>query len=418
MDSDQIYSILVFLVCATLSAFFSASETAFTSLRKTKLKLRIKNGDEKAKNTLKLSKNYENLLSSILIGNNLVNIAASSVATVFFVKMSPHYGPVISTIVTTIVLLFFSEVAPKLIAKLMPEDLATKFTGPLKVVMIIFSPLVWIMSLWQALVRNFIPHEEDTTISEDELLSIVDEAKVGGSIEAEEHILVKAAIEFDDVTVAQIIVPRVDVVAIEIDDTDEKIEEVFDEHQYSRVLVYEDTVDKVIGMIRERDFHRYLREKKARGHNNTISSIISDVLYVPEVMKLSELLKLMQKNKTHMAAVIDEHGGLEGIVTMEDLLEELVGDIWDESDEIEHEIRVIEKNKSYEVLGRTYLEEVFEKFGIEYFDEYSSNTLAGFVVEMLDKMPHFGDSFIYENHKFIVKEVENNRVEKVIIKKI
>lgn len=416
MDSDQIYSILLFFICVILSAFFSSAETAFTSLRETKLKLKIKEGEEKVKKTLDLSNKYEDLLSTILIGNNIVNIASSAIATVFFVNIFPRYGALISTIVTTILLLFLAEITPKLIAKIMPEDIAIGATKPLSLIMIILKPIVWLISLWQMLIKKIIPQDVDNSISEDELLSYVDEAKVVGSIEEDEHVLVKAAIEFDDVSVADILIPRVDIIGVEVDATDEEIEDIFDEYSYSRIIVYEDTVDKVLGIIHEKDFHRYLRKKRLINEDLKINSIISDILYVPGMIKLSELLKLMQKQKKHMAAIIDEHGGLEGIVTMEDILEELVGEIWDESDEVEQDIKIIERNKTIEVSGRASIDKIFEFLNIDLADEYNSNTIGGFTVEILDKMPRFEDSFIFENYKFIVIDVQNNRVEKVRIK--
>lgn len=418
MDSEQIYSVILFFICIILSAFFSASETAFTSLRVAKLKTRLKDGDKKVKKTLEINKKYDDLLSAILIGNNIVNIGSSAIATLFFVKIFPVYGALVSTVATTILLLILGEITPKLIAKIMPESLAIKFTKPLSFMMIILKPVIWTLSQWQKLIRKFVKVNIDHSISEEELLTYIDEAKVGGSIEDDEHVLVKAAVEFDDVSVSSILIPRVDIIGVEINDTDEEIEKIFDEYSYSRLIVYEETVDKVLGIILERDFHKYLRRKQKGEPDLTINSIISDILYIPGMLKLSELLKLMQKEKKHMAAIIDEHGGLEGIVTMEDILEELVGEIWDESDEIESEIKVLERNKIYEVSGRCSLDKIFEFLKISDAEEYNSNTIAGFVVEILDKMPHFGDSFVFENFRFTVKEVEGNRIEKVVIKKI
>ncbi|MFM1565178.1 HlyC/CorC family transporter [Helcococcus ovis] len=418
MDSEQIYSVILFFICIILSAFFSASETAFTSLRVAKLKTRLKDGDKKVKKTLEINKKYDDLLSAILIGNNIVNIGSSAIATLFFVKIFPVYGALVSTVATTILLLILGEITPKLIAKIMPESLAIKFTKPLSFMMIILKPVIWTLSQWQKLIRKFVKVNIDHSISEEELLTYIDEAKVGGSIEDDEHVLVKAAVEFDDVSVSSILIPRVDIIGVEINDTDEEIEKIFDEYLYSRLIVYEETVDKVLGIILERDFHKYLRRKQKGEPDLTINSIISDILYIPGMLKLSELLKLMQKEKKHMAAIIDEHGGLEGIVTMEDILEELVGEIWDESDEIESEIKVLERNKIYEVSGRCSLDKIFEFLKISDAEEYNSNTIAGFIVEILDKMPRFGDSFVFENFRFTVKEIEGNRIEKVVIKKI
>lgn len=416
MDSSDIYSILMFFVCVVFSAFFSSSETAYTSLKKNRLKTKAKDEDNKTKSALKLHSKYGDLLTTILIGNNLVNIASSAISTVFFMKLYPQYGALISTIATTILLLLLAEIAPKLIAKMIPEKVALAFARPLSFLMFIFKPLVWLISLWQKLIFKLIPEYDESSISEDELLSYVDEAKTEGSIEYDEHRLIKAAIEFDDVNVYSIIIPRVDVIAVDVEDTDEEIESVFDEYSFSRLIVYEDTVDKVLGIIHEKDFYRYMRKKKRHNDEISINNIISEVLYVPGAMKLSTLLKMMQKEKKHMAVIIDEHGGMEGIVTMEDLLEELVGEIWDETDDIELDIHTVIRGKTYIASGRCPLDKAFEILKFKQNDEdYHSNTLSGFISENLGKMPERNDNFIFENFKFIVKSVDGNRADEIII---
>ncbi|MGO2852704.1 MAG: CNNM domain-containing protein, partial [Tetragenococcus koreensis] len=294
MDSSQISSIILFLICLLFSAYFSSSETAFTSLSTIRLKNEAKDGDKRAEEAMKLQEKFGPLLSTVLIGNNLVNIASSAIATVFFVNLFPRYGATISTIATTILLLLFSEVAPKLLAKLAPERVA-KFSAPtLRFLMFLFKPLVWLLSQWQRFVKNLVPVEATQSISEEELLSLVDEARVEGSIETEEHRLVKAAIEFDDVDVSSILTPRVDVVGINIEDSDEKIEHVFGQNTYSRLIVYEETVDNVVGVLHEKNFHRYLRAKEEnRSKVSTIESLLSEVLSVPPTIKLADLLKMM-----------------------------------------------------------------------------------------------------------------------------
>lgn len=418
MDSSQVTRILIFLLCLGLSAFYSASETSFTSLRKAKLETKSKAGDEESAKALKLYEKYENLLSTILIGNNLVNIAASAAATLFFMQINQKYGAVLSIVITTIVLLIFSEITPKLIAKILPEKVAVKFTPFLAFMMVIFKPMVWVLSQWQNLVKKLIPEDKDAGISEDELLQYVDEAHKEGNLEEEEHSLVKRAMEFDDYNVSTILIPRVDVIAIDVEDSDEEILELFDEHGYSRLLVYEDTIDKVLGLIHEKDFFRYLRDKREKNLNLNIRSIIKDILYIPGGVKLSDVLKLMQHDKIHMAAIIDEHGGFEGIVTMEDILEELVGEIWDESDVVEYEVHSINIGTEYEILGKTDIDKAFDILHLPIDEDSKSNTLAGFVVEKLDKMPEVGDSFVYENYEFEVQNIDSNRVDKVSVKKI
>ncbi|WP_200813100.1 hemolysin family protein [Helcococcus massiliensis] len=418
MDSDQLVYILIFFACVAMSAFFSSSETAFTSLKRAKLDVLVKQGDKKAKKTLKLHDRYDDLLSTILIGNNLVNITASAVATVFFVNIFPLYGALISTIVTTILLLIFSEISPKLVAKIMPEDIALRFTPVLNFVMKLLYPLVLIMGALQNALKKIIPSKEEAEVSEDILQQYIDVAKEEGSIEDDEHTLVTKAMDFDDENVENIITPRVDVIAIDIDEDEDEIEALFDEYSYSRLIVYEETIDKVIGQIHEKDFNKYLRMKLRGNHDLKIRDIITEILYIPGTLKLSEALKMMQKEKVHMSAIIDEHGGFEGIITMEDLLEELVGDIWDETDDEDSESKISVQKGSIEISGMTDLDDAFEFLGLHDSDDFYSNTLSGFAIEILDKIPQKDDSFIYENYLFIIEEVENNRIEKLLVKAI
>ncbi|MGX7446966.1 HlyC/CorC family transporter [Dolosigranulum pigrum] len=416
MESSQFYSILIFIICIILSAFFSSSETAFTSAKAVRLKNKSEDGDKRAEKTLKLQQQFESLLSTILIGNNLVNIAGSAVATIFFVAIFPTYGGAIATIVTTLLLLFFGEIAPKLLAKLAPEKVAMFSQPVLSTLMLVLKPFIWLLNKWQNLVKRFIPVDSAYTISEAELLSFVEEARVEGSIEHDEHLLVKAAIEFDDVNVSSILTPRIDVVGAEIDDPDEKIEDIFEHSPFSRLVIYEETVDNVIGVLHEKDFHRYLKAKsQQKVHATSIVSLLSEVLFVPPVMKLSDLLRLMQRNKNHMAIIIDEHGGMTGIATMEDVLEELVGEIWDERDVIEEEFHVIEPDRKFLVKGTYSIVKLFERFDIDPDEEWLSHTVSGFVIESLERMPQQGDSYTCNHYRFEVVDVKNRRVDEIMI---
>lgn len=416
MDSSYITSIFIFFICVFLSAYFSSSETAFTSARAVKLKTEAKNGDKRAETALKLHENFDAILSTILIGNNLVNIASSSIATIFFVSIYPTYGATIATVVTTIILLLLGEITPKLLAKLAPEKVAKTSAPILKVIAWAFTPFVWLLGKWQKIVRYFMPATDAQSLSEEELLSFVDEARIDGSIEHEEHRLVKAAIEFDDVDVSTILTPRVDVVGVDIEESDEKIEKTFDQNSYSRLIVYDESVDNVVGVLHQKDFHRYLRAKE-RGQLRvqSVVNLVSEVLYVPPVIKLSDLLRLMQRNKNHMAVVVDEHGGMTGIATMEDALEELVGEIWDETDTIENEFEVIEQDEQYKVKGTFSIEKLLTRLDLMIFEEGISNTLSGFVIEQLERVPESGDSFIYDGYEFKVIDAQKRRVNEVLI---
>lgn len=410
MDSDSIGSIVVFFIMVSLSAFFSSSETAFTSANRIRLKNQVEKGDKKAGKALGLTEKFDLVLSTILIGNNIVNIGASSIATLLFISWFPTYGATLATLATTIIILIFGEITPKSVAKEKSEAIA-KATAPIiQFLMFIFKPFLWILQKWKVMTDRLFNLEGEEVISEDELQSIVDEAESGGSIEDHEHRLVKSALDFDDLEVSSILMPRVDVVGCDIDATDDEIEKLFLTHNYSRLVVYDDTIDDVVGVLHEKDFNRYLRAKKETGKNPSFLTVIKEVVFVPPVMNLSKLLRTMQIKKIHMAIVTDEHGGTIGIATMEDVLEELVGEIWDEYDEIEQEVEEIIQGTQYKVKGTANLEKVFEIFGINEADSFISNTVSGFVIEELGKFAEEGDTFVYHNMKVTVTLVRNRRV--------
>lgn len=410
MDSEDLSSIMLLIVLIALSAFFSSSETAFTSANQIRLKNEAKNGSKQAKRTLHLVENFDAVLSTLLIGNNIVNIATSAIATLLFIGWFPIYGATIATVVTTIVVLIFGEITPKTIAKEKSETIA-KFSAPIIIVLIkVFRPAIWFFEKWRLLLDKIFNFESQETISEEELLSMIDQAELGGSIEDHEHQLVRSALNFDDFEVAKILKPRVDVVGCDVNEADFKIEELFSRHNFSRLIVYEDTIDHVVGVLHEKDFNRYLKVKVRTGRDVSIMTIVKEVIFVPPVMNLSKLLRTMQLKKTHMAIVTDEHGGTIGIATMEDVLEELVGEIWDESDTIEEEIIKVDNGASYVVKGNTKLDKLFDLFHLENSEEFISNTVSGFIIENLNRVPNENDKFIYKNMEITVVEVTNRRV--------
>ncbi|SFB91180.1 Hemolysin, contains CBS domains [Alkalibacterium subtropicum] len=415
MDSDNIRSIIILVILVLLSAYFSSSETAFTSANRIRLRNEAEKGDKRSQLTLKLAENFDAVLSTILIGNNIVNIAMSAIATLLFVSWFPVYGPTIATVVMTIIILIFGEITPKSIAKAKSEPLAKASTPYIYFLMTIFRPVLWLLRRWKLMIDRVFQLDETEIISEDELLSIVEEAESGGSIEGHESQLVKAAIEFDDMEVSVILTPRVDVVSAELDSTDAEIEEIFMNHNFSRLIIYDESIDNVVGVLHEKDFNRYLRAKQTKQKPVSLLSVVKDVIFVPPVMNLSRLLRLMQKSKTHMAIVADEHGGTIGIATMEDVLEELVGEIWDESDIIEEEVVELKAGKRYKVKGTASLEKIFELFGLTGYESYVSNSMSGFVIEELGQFPQVGDAFKYYNMKVSVTAVRNRRVLEVQI---
>ena len=419
MGTDQVTSIGIFILCIFLSAFFSSSETAFTSANQHRLKNQAEEGNRQAQQAEKLINQYEQLLSTILIGNNLVNILSSAVATVFFVQLFPIYGATISTIVTTIILLIFGEITPKLVAKLFPEKLAKQFSGILTVLNKLFSPVVWVLSQWQRLVIDLLPVKNSPSISEDELLTMLNVAKSEGTLEDDEHDLVRAAIRFDDTEVSQIITPRIDIDGIDIESSFEEIDQVFERTNHTRLAVYDGTIDELIGTIHERDFNRFVKRHANHPESNKdLRSIISKPHYVPITMLLSDLLQFMQLNKVHLSYVIDEFGSIQGIVTMEDILERLVGDIWDEHDQIELELTEIEPQQKIQVSGLMTLEDLYDYFDKRYEGDWDSSTVSGLVMELIHRMPEVGDCVEIDQLKITVESIDNGRVMSALVELI
>ncbi len=419
MDGSQINSIIIFIVCVGFSAFFSSSETAYTSVSRIRLKHASEDGDRQAQKALNLQQNFESLLSTILIGNNLVNIAASSIATLFFINLFPTYGATIATVATTVILLLFGEITPKLIAKVYSEPVAKKVATPINLLMKIFTPFVWIFSQWQKFIRRIIPLTNNELISEEELLSIVDEARLGGSIEKEEHKLVKAAIEFDDMDISAILTPRVDVIGFDINDTDAEIQALYVSSPFTRMVVYDEDVDNVVGTLHVKDFFRYLDAKENNlDKYNSIHDLLTKPLLVPPTIALSDLLTSMQEAFTHIAVVVDEFGGMIGIVTMEDVLEELVGEIWDESDVVRTDIRKLKEPDTYLIQGTYSIDKLFELFHIKTDEVWMSNTVNGFIIEQFEYIPENNEVLYYNDLKFTIVNALRQRVNEVVVERI
>jgi putative hemolysin len=405
---EQSISLVIIIGCIIMSAYFSATETAFSSLNRIRIKNMAEKGNKRAGLVLKLSENYDGLLSTILIGNNIVNIASASLATVIFVKLlGDEAGASISTVVTTIVVLIFGEVSPKSIAKESPEQFAM-FSAPfLNAFMVLLTPANYLFKQWKKLLSLLIRTSGDSGITEEELLAIVEEAKQDGGIDEQEGSLIKSAIEFTELEAMDIATPRVDVTGIPVDADREEIAAVFGETGYSRLPVYKDKIDDIIGIIYQKDFYNQVY----RGVCG-VEAIVRPALYVAKSKKINVLLKELQKNKMHIAVVIDEFGGTMGIVTLEDILEELVGEIWDEHDVVVQEIEKI-SDQEYLVLGNTSVEKLFEELGGE--EEFESFTVSGWVMELAERIPEEGDVLYYENMTITVMKMKDRRVEQVRI---
>ncbi len=405
MTNLQIIYVVAMLFCVIFSAYFSATETAFSSLNRTKLKTLVEKGNRRAKLANKLLDDYNSLISTILIGNNIVNIAAASLGTILFVGLMGDIGATVSTAVITVVVLIFGEITPKSIAKDAPEGFAM-FSAPLiKTLMVIFAPLNFLFSLWKKLISKIFKIESDTKMSQEELLMLVDEVEEDGSIDEEEGSLLRNAIEFSELKAEDILTHRTDIEAVSIESTKEEVANVFTETKFSRLPVYEESIDKIVGVIHQKDFYH-----GAGVSDKPLSELMTSPIFVLKSEKLNELLRLLQENKSHVAVVLDEYGGTLGIVTLEDILEELVGEIWDEHDEVVEEYESIGENLwLIDCLGN------LEDFA-KYFDltiESESISVGGWVMEQMGKIPDVGDNFEYENVSVVVTETDGPRVSKI-----
>ncbi len=410
MNSNTI-SLIIIAICIAMSAYFSATETAFSALNHIRIKNMAEKGNSRAALVLKLSANYNNLLSTILIGNNIVNIAMTSLTTVLFVRwMGGDQGASVATLVTTVVVLIFGEVSPKSIAKESPEAVAM-FSAPLlRILIFLLTPFNFLFAQWKKLLSKIIKSSEDRGITDEELLTIVEEAQQEGGIDEQESNLIRRAIEFMDLETVDIYTPRVDIVAIPSDAAKQEIADLFLETGYSRLPVYDEDIDHIIGVVNQKDFHNYIFNTK-----QALNSIIRPVLFITPNMKIGTLLKNLQAGKSHIAIILDEFGGTEGLVTMEDIVEELVGEIWDEHDEVIQEIQPVSQDE-YLVMGSTNVDKLFEKLGIE--KEFEVITVSGWGMEYMECLPKENDSFISDGLEVTVLKMNDRRIEQVRVRKI
>lgn len=405
-STTQAIIIIVIIICFILSGYYSATETAFSSLNRLRVKTKADDGNKRAKLVLKLADNYDRLLTTILIGNNIVNILASSLATLLFIgwcRGNESLASVLSTVATTVIVLIFGEITPKSLAKEFPETFAS-FSAPIiNVMAYVLTPLNFIFSLWKKLLNKIFKNKEDTTITDDELISMVEEAEHEGGINAQESDLIKSAIEFNDLEVKDILVPRVDMVAVAETVTAEEVENIFMETRFSRLPVYRDSIDNIIGILHEKDF---IKQRGEEGFE--IAKVAKPAVFVVSTTKISTVLQQLQKAKSHMAIVSGEFGDTVGIITMEDILEELVGEIWDEHDEVLSDITETDENV-YKVLGSATVNDFCDYFDLDEI-ESDSQTVGGWVIDMLGKVPSVGDELTYENLTITVEQTEFRRI--------
>lgn len=405
--------LIIIALLIFLSAVFSASETAFSSLNRIRVKNKANEGSKKAIRTMKLIDHYDKLLTTILIANNIVNILSASLCTVLFTKLiaNEQLAVTLSTIILTIVLLIFGEISPKSIAKEVPESFAMFISPVVKCLVILFTPFNWIFTQWKKLLLLIFKPKNSIGISEEELITIVDEATNDGGLNQDEGELIRSAIEFNDLTVRDIYTPRVDIDAAPISAAKDDLRELFNSTGFSRIPIYDDDIDSIIGVLHEKDFY-----KAYFSTNFNLRELMSPVICVTLTNNISQVLKILQRAKLHMAVVIDEYGGTSGIVTLEDIIEELVGEIWDEHDEVSEDIETID-NGIYIVKGSCDIEDMYDFFHIKYDDdEIEVDTVSGWIIDKSGKLPEIGEKFIFDNIFSVeVRDVDFRRVESVIV---
>jgi putative hemolysin len=412
------FYIVLLVILLSLSAFFSASETALTSCSRIRLKQMLLDGNKRAGIVLELIANYDNALSTILIGNNVVNIGSASIATVLFIQLFGHAELALSTTVMTVLVLVFGEITPKSLAKEKPEAFALAAAPLLNFLVKLLTPLNYLFMHLKTLLGKFFNTKSSGRlgITEDELKVIVDEVQSQGTINRDESTLIKSAIEFNDIRVKEILTPRVDMVFCNIDDSIASILRTFSSHGFSRLPVYDEDEENIIGIIHAKDFY----DAYVKDHKFKLPAILKDIVYVHRMTKISLVLKNMQRAKVQMAIVIDSYGSVAGLVTIEDIIEELVGEIWDEHDEAISVFHKIGKDRylvNCDSLGRNAsLRELFEYMQLD-FDRYDleNQPISGWVVASLGEIPEKGDQFTYRNLDITVNKTNQNRVLEIIV---
>ena len=402
--------IIIVAICLMMSAYFSATETAFSCANKTRLRAMAEKGNKKAELAVNLAEKYDRLISTILIGNNIVNILLASMGTMLFVEeLKLENGAAISTAVITVAVLIFGEITPKSIANDFPEKFAM-FSAPLiRTFIWLLMPLNFIFSGWKKLIGMLFKVEEEDNMAQEELLMMVEEAEQEGDIDTDEGDLLRNAIEFSDLKAEDILTHRVDLEALPIDSKKTEIAQMFTRTRFSRIPVYEDNIDNIVGVIHQKDFY-----VGSGVTTEAIRDIISPVLFVHQSEKADDLLKKLQKEKSHIAVVVDEYGGTLGIVTMEDILEQLVGDIWDEHDEVVEEFKELDEN-NFIIDCNMNLDDFCEEFDIE--TESDSVSVGGWVAEQIGNIPDVNDSFTFENLVVTVTETDSHRAATIKVEK-
>ena len=390
--------VIPILILVAFSALFSSTETAFACVNKIRLKHMADSGDKRAEKALDIANRYEQALTAILVGNNVVNLAASSISTLLFLGLLPDIGATVSTIVITVVVLIFGEISPKSLAKENPEKFAMLSTPVIRVLIWVMTPVNFLFAQWKKLLSRLFKGDDRRKMTQDELLMLVEEVAQDGSLEEHEGDLLRSAIEFSERDAEDILTPRSDLEAVPVSASKEEVARVFSESRYSRLPVYDGSVDNIVGVLHQKDFYTGTGVSP-----RPLTELMKEPVYVPQSVKINDLLRVLQKHKAHVAVVSDEYGGTLGIVTMEDILEELVGEIWDEHDEVIEEFKK-QEDGSYLISCNANLTDLYDLFSIK--GERDSTT----VMEEVGRVPEEGDHFVYENLDVTVTKVDHRRV--------
>ncbi len=417
MDSSLIVMGTVLIILLCLSAFLSSSEMALISLSSIRLKMSCDEGNKKAKKTQKLLNNYNLTIVSIVVGNNIVNILLPTISTLFFTQLISNkiIAIFVSTVLMTIIVIFFGEIIPKIYGKDQQENFVFKVVDILDIMIKILYPITKIFLVLTDFIQDhFFPETTDEEIEvEEELLTRIEEGVEEGSLNEDEEELIRNAIEFEEIRVEEVLRPKADIFMINVDTPNDKIFMLMSKERYSRIPVYEHDTDNIIGILYERDFLTAYIDYR----DLDIRDILREVNFIPNTMRISLLLPQLQKDRSHLAMVVDEHGTIQGLITVEDIIEELVGDIWDEDEDIQSEIKPL-NDQQYLVLGSVTLSdfnEYFENKELPEIDSEQENTIAGYVIELLQAIPEEGDRCSDETYRFEVKSMDNNRIDQILV---
>ncbi len=416
MDAGAIFQLLILIILLLLSAFFSSAETALTTCNRIRMRtLAEDNQDKRALCVLRITDDSGKMLSAILIGNNIVNLSASSLATTLAIKLIGSMGAGIATGILTLLILIFGEVTPKTSATLQADRIALKFAGIIEVIMKILTPVIFVvnkLSLGVLLLLHVDPSKKNDSMTEEELRTIVDVGKESGVIESEEHEMINNVFDFRDAQAREIMVPRIDMVFANVNDSYDHLIEVFQEVKFTRLPVYEDTTDNVIGILNMKDL--LVHQDK---EHFSVREFMRKPFYTYEHKNIAELFIEMRQSSTALAIVLDEYGTTAGMITMEDLLEEIVGDLRDEYDAEEDEPIVALSDHEYLVLGSTNLEDLCDELDLNFTsDDY--DTIGGYLIGLLDHVPEKNEVIITDDDVLLrVEQMDKNRVEKIYIRK-